>query len=160
MKSYAYHEAGHTIVAQHLGFPVEYTTIDEETSPLVATKTVRLRDYFDEDAMMFGHLKVRGKEKLSREDYKTFYSILLFKLAGYVAVELADEKMVSDKKHYDEDRVFAFNILNHLEKGKAGVRYEKMRRIAERILRSKWKEVESLAKRLMEEETVYFTSEA
>ncbi|MDZ7794956.1 MAG: hypothetical protein U5P10_15065 [Spirochaetia bacterium] len=157
MKSYAYHEAGHTIVAQHLGLPVEYTTIDEEVSPLVATKTIRLNDYFDEDALMIGRLKARGKESLEREDYRMFYSMLLFKLAGYVAVELADEEMVNEKKHYDEDRVFAFNILNHLEKGIAEIRYEKMRRIAEKILRHKWEEVESLAKRLMEERTVYFS---
>lgn len=157
MKSHAYHEAGHTIVAQHLGFPVEYTTIDEGTSPLEATKTIRLNEYFEEDALMFGQLKVKGKETLSREDYKVFYSILLFKLAGYVAVELVDEKMISEKRHYDEDRVFAFNILNHLEKGKAGERYEKMRGIADKILRRKWKGVESLANRLMDEKTVYFT---
>jgi len=157
MKSYAYHQAGHTIVAQHLGLPVEYTTIDEEVSPLAATKTIRLNDYFDEDELMLGRLKAKGKKALEREDYNMFYSILLFKLAGYMAVELADEEMVSEKKHYDEDRVFAFNILNHLERGNAGKRYEKMRRIARKILKSRWKEVESLAERLMEEKTVYFT---
>lgn len=160
MKSYAYHEAGHTIVAQYLGFDVEYTIIDEKKSPFEATKTIRLKDYFDEDALMFGKLKVKGKERLSREDYKVFYSILLFKLAGYVAVELVDEKLVSETKHYDEDRAFALNILNYLEKGEAGKRYEKMLRIAEKILRRKWKDVESLANRLMEEKTVYFTSGA
>jgi len=158
MKSYAYHEAGHTIVAQHLGLPVEYTTIDEEVSPLVATKTIRLNDYFDEDELMLGRLKVKGKETLEREDHKMFYSILLFKIAGYVAVELEDEEMVSEKKHYDEDRMFAFNILNHLESGNVGKRYEKMRRIAEKILRRKWKDVQSLAEKLLKEKTVYFTS--
>jgi len=159
MKSYAYHEAGHTVVAQHLGLPVEYTTIDEGVSPLVATRTIRLNDYFDEDALMVGRLEVKGKETLEKDDYRMFYSILLFKLAGYIAVELADARMVSEKKHYDEDRVFAFNILNHLEKGNTGKRYEKMRRIAEKILRHRWEEVESLAKRLMEEGTVYFALE-
>ncbi|MCF7914714.1 MAG: hypothetical protein K9L66_06075 [Spirochaetaceae bacterium] len=157
MKSKAYHEAGHTIVAQHLGFDVEYTTIAEDVVPIEGTKTVGLKDYFNEDALMFGKLKVKGQESLSRKDYKTFYSILMIKLAGYVAIELAGFE-TRGAKHYDEDRAFALNTLNHLEKEKVGKKYEKMRRIVEKILRRKWKDVEFLANRLMEEKTVYFNS--
>ncbi|MFP4180959.1 MAG: hypothetical protein ACLFQW_13095 [Spirochaetaceae bacterium] len=158
MKSCAYHEAGHTIAARHFGFTVEYTTIKEEVSPFEATKTLRLKDYFDEEEMMFGKLKVKGKDSPSRQDYKIFYSILMVKLAGYTAVELADKNMVSEYTHYDEDRAFGLNILNYLEKENAGKKYEQMRRIVKKILRRRWKEVENLAHRLLEEETVYFSS--
>ncbi|MCF7916109.1 MAG: hypothetical protein K9L66_13160 [Spirochaetaceae bacterium] len=159
MSTYAHHEAGHTIVAQHFGLPVEYTTIKDENL-LEATKTVQLSDYFEEEALMLGKLKAKGNNEPTREEYKIFYSILMMKLAGYVVIELTGKGPKPEIEHYDEDRGFALNTLNHLETERANEKYEKMRRIVEKILKSKWDEVESLANRLMEERIVYFeTSE-
>lgn len=157
MKSWAYHEAGHTIVARYLRFSVEYTTLSDEVSAYEATKTVRLKDYFEEEALMLGTLRRKGKETLERSDYKLFYSILLQKLAGYVAVELAGFNSREEAAdHFDEDRALAINVLNYLEPEYAQQRFEKMEAIAGRVLRRKWPEVQALAEKLEMEKTVYW----
>lgn len=158
MKSLAYHEAGHVVAALHMGFEVEYTTIEQDVSPLWATKTVRLKDFFDEDALMFGRLERKGKKSLTREDYKIFYSILIQKLAGYIAVELAgvggSEALSS---HFNEDRAFALNTLNHLERETADKKFKRIEGITTKLLKHRWEEVESLSRRLQEERKVYFS---
>ncbi|GEM_PF-3176210 len=166
MKSFAYHEAGHVVAALHMGFDVEYTTIEQDVSPLWATKTVRLKDFFDEDALMFGRLERKGKKSLTREDYKIFYSILIQKLAGYIAVELASELSGELAEvggtdelsaHFNEDRAFALNTLNHLEREAADKKFKRIEGITTKLLKHRWEEVESLSRRLQEERTVYFS---
>lgn len=157
MRSFAFHEAGHVVVAVYLGFKVESCSIEPEVVPLWATKTVRLKDYFDEDALMFGRLERKGKEVLERKDYRLFYNILVQKVAGSVAVELAGEFTQSELSvHFEEDRAFVLNILNHLRKDVADIKFIQIQRIAKKILKYHWAEVESLAQRLLEEKTVYF----
>ena len=158
MRSFAYHEAGHVVVAKYLGFKVETSSIAPQVSPLWATKTVRLKDYFDEDALMFGRLERKGKETLERRDYRLFYNILVQKVAGSVAVELAGEFTQSELSvHFEEDLAFVLNILNYLRKGVADIKFTQIQRIAEKILKYHWAEVEALAQRLLEEKTVYFS---
>jgi hypothetical protein len=157
LRSRAYHEAGHAVAARCLGLYVEYSTIDDEVKETDATKTVSLKDYFDEHALIMGRLKRRDKKKIERTDYRLFYSILLQKLCGYVALELAGFDLDRlPTKHYDEDRALALNVLNHIEKGKAEERYEKMQRIARRLLERRWNYVERLVEMLLKEITVYF----
>lgn len=157
MRSFAFHEAGHVVVARYLGFKVESSSIEPQVSPLWATKTVRLKDYFDEDALMFGRLERKDKKTLERKDYRLFYNILVQKVAGSVAVELAGGfKQTELSVHFEEDRAFVLNILNYLRKDVADEKFTQIQRIAEKILKYHWAEVETLAQRLLEEKTVYF----
>ncbi len=157
MKSFAYHEAGHVVAAWHMGFDVESTTIEKDVSPLWATKTVSFKDYFDEEQLMFGRLVCKGGEAPSRHDYKIFYSILILKLSGSLAVEFAgeqDHSYLSD--HFNEDRAFAMNTLRLLKTQGIDRKYSQIERIAYKLLKNRWSEVETLANRLMNERTVYF----
>ena len=157
MKNFAYHEAGHVVAALHMGLKVDYTTIEDGVSPMKATKTVRLNDYFDEDQLMFGRLVPKGQRKLSREDYRIFYAILIQKLAGYQVVEmtgLCDHPKLSN--HFYADRAFTQNTLRLLKKSGLDKTYEQIERITIKVLKNRWKEVDDLARRLMEEKRVYF----
>ncbi|MCF7949915.1 MAG: hypothetical protein K9M94_15110 [Spirochaetia bacterium] len=159
MRSYAFHEAGHVVVARYLGFKVESSSIEPQVSPLWATKTVRLKDYFDEDALMFGRLERKDKKTLERKDYRLFYNILVQKVAGSVAVELAGGFRHTELGvHFEEDRAFVLNILNYLKKDVADIKFTQIQRIAEKILKYHWAEVETLAQRLLYEKTVYFNN--
>ncbi len=160
MKDRAYHEAGHCIAAQGLGIPVEYTTIDESENLRFATKTLRLTDHFDEDELLLGRLRRSDGYPLRRRDYRKFYSLLIVKIAGYIAVLKAGYRMYEGHSHYDEDRALALNVLNHLKGDRANKYYERIWSIAERILTSRWNDVEELAQRLVEEKTVYFGESA
>jgi len=116
-----------------------------------------MKDYFDEDALLFGCLKRKGKEELDEEDVGLFFAILIERLAGYIAVELAEFDLSEEgAAHFEEDKALAVNILNHLEPEQAKKRYRQLHRRAEKILRLHWHEVEELAERLMHETTVYF----
>ncbi len=156
-KSKAYHEAGHTIAARHLGFPVKSTTIEDTAIPGHMTDTFHLRDYFDENYLHLGRLKRKGKAKLERADLRLFYALLLQSLAGYAAVELAgfDMKAVRNN-HYEEDRVLALNVLKSLELSRVSERHEKMLENARKLLRKRWHDVEVLVVMLMREGTVRF----
>jgi hypothetical protein len=50
------------------------------------------------------------------------------------------------------------NILNHLREDVANMKFTQIQRIAEKILKYRWAEVETLAQRLFEEKTVYFSN--
>ncbi len=141
-----------------MGFDVESTTIEQDVSPLRATKTVRFSDYFDEEQLMFGRLVRNGSHALSRNDYKVFYSLLILKVSGPLAVDLAgvdDGAYLSD--HDKEDRAFAKNTLRLLKAEGIDQKYTKIERIANKLLQTNWREVGSLADRLLVEKTVYFS---
>jgi len=157
LKSFAYHEAGHVVAAWQMGFDVESTTIKKDVSPLWATKTVSFKDYFDEEQLMFGRLVCKDGQPPSRYDFKIFYSILILKLSGSLAVDLAgaqDDSYLSD--HFNEDRAFTKNTLRLLKAQGIDRKYTQIEQIAYKLLKNRWSEVESLAKRLMDEKTVYF----
>jgi len=157
VKGRAFHQAGHVVAARNLGLRVAWVTIEEGVDLREATKTTRMKEYFDEDALLFGRLKRKGKEKLDPEDVSLFYAILIQRLAGYIAVELAELDLSAEgAAHFEEDRALAVNILNHLEPERAKERYQQLRRRAEKILRVCWQEVEALADRLIWEKTIYF----
>lgn len=157
MKSFAYHEAGHVVAARHMGFKVESTTIAENVPPLRATKTVRLNDYFDEEQLMFGRLvRIDGKAP-TRHDLKIFYSLLVLKLAGTIAVEMAElNEKSGPSEHFWEDRAFTKNTLSLIVKEGIDKKYARIERIAAKLLNNRWSEVEALANRLLVEKTVYF----
>ncbi|MFW5714959.1 MAG: hypothetical protein ACOCXF_01120 [bacterium] len=145
------------VAAWQMGFDVESTSIEEDVSPLWATKTVSFKDYFDEEQLMFGRLVRRSGEAPSRYDYKIFYSILVLKLSGALAVDLAgvrDGSYLSD--HFNEDKAFAINTLRLLNTQGIDRIYSQIERIAYKLLKNRWSEVETLAKRLLDEKTVYF----
>lgn len=157
MKSSAYHEAGHVVAARHMGFEVESATIEEGVSPLRATKTMSFGDYFDEDELMLGRLVRKGGNAAVRHDYKIFYSFLILKLAGSIAVEMAGISDSSDLAvHFNEDRAFVRNTLRLLDTQGIEHKFEQIERIASKLLKNRWSEVESLAKRLLVEKTVFF----
>lgn len=158
MKSIAYHEAGHVIAAWHMGFDVESTTIEQDVSPLRATKTVSFDDFFDEEQLMFGRLKRKSSQSLSRYDYKIFYSILILKMCGPLAVDLAGvEDCTSLSDHNNEDRAFARNTLRLLKTEAVDQKFTQIERIANKLLQNRWREVGSLVDRLLVEKTVYFS---
>mgnify|MGYP006293267087 CR=1 FL=1 len=156
MKDRAYHEAGHTIAARELGMPVELTTIEESVNLQFATKSLRLKDCFDEDELLLGSLRRKDGYPLRRRDYRLFYSILIVKVAGYIAVLKAGYRTYETHSHYEEDRALALNVLNHLKGERANRYYERIWAIAERILTARWNDVADLAQRLIEEKTIHF----
>jgi hypothetical protein len=140
-----------------MGLRVEYATIREDVDLREATKTETLRDHFEEDALLLGRLKRKGHPSLTSDDIRLVNAILVERLAGYVAVELAELDLSSEgAAHFADDRAVAVNILNHLAREYATPRFKGIWRKAEEILRSRWEDVERLAARLLRETTVYF----
>jgi hypothetical protein len=158
MKGRAYHEAGHVVVSQVIGFPVEYTTIEEDVHPYFATKTTRLSDYFDIEALLYGELRRCDGGVPTDRDKDMLYSILLQRLGGYVAESKALMSGEIDESMYsDEDHEFALNVLNNIEEENAAKKYERMVGIVKRIIEKNWARVQYIAQRLLEERTIHFS---
>jgi hypothetical protein len=136
---------------------VEYATIDDDSEPGHTTKTGQFSDYFDPALLEQGTLSRKGKRTLDRTDFKLFYALLLQQLAGYMALEMAGiDTAELGSTHYEEDRRLALSALRSREPSRAEERYEKISKIARKLLQKRWYDVELIVTYLLREGTIRF----